>query len=120
MCLKERADTAEIPVIALTGKRDGDLKRWMNLMEVWPGGVKKKLEPPEGWADRRLFLVVSRDKGGRAGIRNRSLTARVRQAAGGADPSSHQKRGSYFFFFLAAFFAPPFLAAFFLATMRPP
>ena len=33
-CLKGRADTAEIPVIALTGKRDGELKRWMNLLGV--------------------------------------------------------------------------------------
>lgn len=33
-CLKGRADMSETPVIALTGKRDCDLKRWMLTLGV--------------------------------------------------------------------------------------
>jgi response regulator RpfG family c-di-GMP phosphodiesterase len=40
-CLKGRADTSEIPIITLTGRRDQQLERWMRTL-----GVEEYLHKP--------------------------------------------------------------------------
>lgn len=52
-CLKGREETADIPVIVLTGQRDPELKRWMHAM-----GVTSYLHKPMNAA--RLVQAVGR------------------------------------------------------------